>query len=113
MKFSVTASIPSERPDFEATRIIKYDFDGDGIYDQTTKKTEVMYQYGKAGTYTPKAAVFYRDRAGVAFAEPVTIVKSVSPRALYSTFDKTVLVRDITLGDVEEKSVCMDLQACL
>lgn len=111
--FQVTASIPSERPDFEATRIIKYDFDGDGIYDQTTKKTEVSYQYSKAGTYTPKVAVFYRDRAGVAFAEPITVIKSVSPRLLYNTFDKIALVRDISLGDIEEKSICMNLQACL
>jgi len=61
--FLVNASIPSERPDFEATRIIKYDFDGDSIYDQTTKKTEITYTYTKPGTYTPKVAVYYRDRA--------------------------------------------------
>lgn len=105
--------MPSERPDFEATRIIKFDFDGDGIYDQTTKKTEITYQYTKAGTYTPKVGVFYRDRAGVAFAEPVTVIKSVTPRLLYSTFDRTVLVRNISMGDVEEQSICMNLQACL
>ncbi|MDP2670057.1 MAG: hypothetical protein Q8O99_03585 [bacterium] len=73
----------------------------------------MSYQYSKAGTYTPKVAVFYRDRAGVAFAEPITVIKSVSPRLLYNTFDKIALVRDISLGDIEEKSICMNLQACL
>jgi hypothetical protein len=47
VSFTVNASIPSERPDFEATRIIKYDFDGDGIYDQTTKKSQITYVYTK------------------------------------------------------------------
>ena len=65
VEFRVEANIPSERPDFEATRVIKYDFDGDGIYDQTTKKTEVLYSYQKPGTYKPKVAVYYRDRAGI------------------------------------------------
>lgn len=63
LTFRVQTSVPSERPDFEATRIIKYDFDGDGIYDLTTKKTEVTHTYMSPGTYTPKVAVYYRDRA--------------------------------------------------
>jgi hypothetical protein len=44
---TVQATVPSERPDFESNRIIKYDFDGDGIYDQTTKKTQVEHTYIK------------------------------------------------------------------
>ncbi len=110
--FTVHASIPSERPDFEATRIIKYDFDGDGIYDQTTKKTTITHAYVKPWTYTPKVAVYYRDRAWVALSETVTVVKAVTPRLLYAVHDRTVLVRDVTVGDVEEFHVCMDMQLC-
>jgi hypothetical protein len=31
---------------------------------------------------------------------------------LYAVHDRTVLVRDITLGDVEESNVCMDIETC-
>lgn len=110
--FSVKTTIPSDRPDFEATRMIKYDFDGDGIYDQTTKKTEVLYSYQKPGEYKPKAAVYYRDRAGVWFSEKITVVKAVTPRLVYSTHDKLVLVRDLSIGDVEEKTICMNQRNC-
>lgn len=113
VRFRVVTSIPSERPDFEATRVIKFDFDGDGIYDLTTKKTDLTYVYSKPWTYTPKVAVFYRDRAWVWYAESLNIVKAVTPRLLYATKDRTVLVRDVTLGDYEEKTICMDMDRCL
>lgn len=112
VKLTVQATVPSERPDFESNRIIKYDFDGDGIYDQTTKKTEVEHTYIKPWTYSPKVAVYYRDRAWVAFSEKITVIKSVTPRLLYAVHDRGVLVRDVTLGDIEQRTICMDTDAC-
>jgi hypothetical protein len=41
----VISSIISNRSDFEANRIIKYDFDGDGNYDLTTKRSTVKHIY--------------------------------------------------------------------
>ncbi len=112
VKMTVQATVPSERPDFESNRIIKYDFDGDGIYDQTTKKTQVDHTYIKPWTYSPKVAVYFRDRAWVAFSEKITVIKSVTPRLLYAVHDRGVLVRDVTLGDIEQRTICMEDGIC-
>jgi hypothetical protein len=37
----------SQRPDFEAKRTLRYDFDGDGIRDLTTKDTTITHIYTK------------------------------------------------------------------
>lgn len=64
---SVTAesSILSNRTDFEELRYFKYDFDGDGSYDLTSKNSTEKRKYVKSGTYTPKIAVYYRERLGI------------------------------------------------
>ena len=46
--FTTKASILSERPDFDAVRYFKYDFDGDGNYDiLSTKKSTVTHSFSE------------------------------------------------------------------
>jgi hypothetical protein len=58
--FTTEAHILSQKPDFEGTRYFKYDFDGDGNYDLTSKQNTVQYHYEQAGEVFPKVAVYYR-----------------------------------------------------
>lgn len=56
----VRSNVLTNMDDFVANRIIKYDFDGDGTDDLSTKDTKVTYVYEKDGLYTPRAKVTYR-----------------------------------------------------
>lgn len=56
----VKSNVLTNNNDFIANRIIKYDFDGDGIDDLSTKDTKVTYVYEKDGIYTPRVKVTYR-----------------------------------------------------
>jgi hypothetical protein len=67
IEFDVVAKILAERPDFEAGKSIKYDFDGDGEFDiPPTKENSVSYYYTEPGTYTPIVKVLYRGIPGTA-----------------------------------------------
>lgn len=63
---SVKSSVLTNSNDFVANRVIKYDFDGDGIDDLSSKDTDVTYVYEKDGIYTPRVKVTYRGRSGIA-----------------------------------------------
>ena len=69
------ASILSNRPDFAATRYFKFDYDGDGLYDLTTKKNRVTTTYENPGKYRPKVQVIYRGRGSVAWADWIEVQK--------------------------------------
>jgi len=43
--FTTNSKLLSSREDFIGNRIFKYDFDGDGVDDLTTKLDEVTYTY--------------------------------------------------------------------
>ncbi len=58
--FTTKSSILSQRPDFDSTRYFKYDFDGDGEVDLTTKDDVVKYVYQLPGEKKPKVTVYYR-----------------------------------------------------
>jgi len=73
VEFKAVSRIVSDKKDFASARIIKYDFDGDGEYDLTTKKPVVDYVYEKAGKYRPKVKVIYRWYAGIAYWEVVYV----------------------------------------
>lgn len=62
----VKSNVLTNSDDFVANRIIKYDFDGDGTDDLSTKDTKVTYVYEKDGIYTPRVKVTYRGRSGTA-----------------------------------------------
>ncbi len=64
--FTTTTRILSNRPDFTAQRIIRYDFDGDGTWDLTTKDTTVTHTYTKPlQNFQPRVEVSYRKNSVV------------------------------------------------
>lgn len=112
VRFTTTSSILSKKPDFDETKYFKYDFDGDGEYDLTTKQDSVDHYYQKPGTFSPKVAVFYRGRAGIAVSEKITIQKSLKPVILFDSYDRHVLIKDTSYGDIDTRTLCMDIRAC-
>lgn len=73
--FTAQANILSNKSDFVSTRYFKYDFEGDGKMDLTTKQDVVTYAYALPGEYKPKVNVYYRGRAGVGNSEKVVVQK--------------------------------------
>lgn len=98
--------------DFVANRVIKYDFDGDGIDDLSTKDTKVTYIYEKDGIYTPRVKVTYRKRSGTAKGLTINVEKGTKAQFLYATLGKKIIIRDISLGDIVAKTFCLDLKTC-
>ena len=118
VKFSTISKILSDRPDFKANRVFKYDFDGDGIYDLTTKEENVTYQYIKASSnskwYTPKVKVIYKEKVWEALGDAISVKKWLKPQFDYITNDKTIFVKDSSLWITENTKVeyCMDIKNC-
>ncbi|MEF2176130.1 MAG: PKD domain-containing protein [Candidatus Absconditabacteria bacterium] len=110
--FTVNADILSKRPDFKGSRIIKYDFDGDGSYDLTTKKDKVTHTYKEPGKYKPKVKVIYRGYAGIDYSEKIEVKKGLKSMFLYDSIGAKILVRDISFGDIEERNFCLKLPHC-
>lgn len=64
--FTTTTRILSNRPDFSSQRILRYDFDGDGMRDLTTKDTTVKHIYTKPlQNIQPRVEVSYRKNSVV------------------------------------------------
>lgn len=116
--FTVNSRILSNRPDFKANRIIKYDFDGDWTDDLTTKDDIVKFVYTSPSpdgkSFKPKAKVIYREKVGVGYAEPIIVKKWLKPNFLVVSFDKKILIRDTSLGADEKTKFdyCMDKNNC-
>lgn len=106
------AKIGVERSDFASQRRINYDFEWDGVRDMTTKDTKVTYVYKKTGTFSPRVKVTYRGRSGIATAERIDIEKWVKAWFLYATVWKTLIVRDASYGDIENRKFCADAREC-
>lgn len=112
--FDIISRVLSERPDFIQERVIQIDFDGDGEYDLTTKSDRIKYSYIKPSEewYIPKASVLYRGYRGVAKGENIMVKNGLKPRLLFDSADTLTLVRDISIGDIENQTICMDASAC-
>lgn len=108
----VKSSVLTNSADFTANRVIKYDFDGDGIDDLSTKDTKVTYVYEKDGIYTPRVKVTYRGRSGVAKGQSINVEKGTKAQFLYATIGNKIIIRDISLGDIVSKIFCLDLKTC-
>ena len=109
---SVKSNVLTNNNDFVANRVIKYDFDGDGIDDLSTKDTEITYVYEKDGIYTPRAKVTYRGRSGIAKGLSINVDKGTKAQFLYGTIGNKIIIRDISLGDITSKIFCLDLKTC-
>lgn len=112
--FDIISRVLSEKPDFIQERVIQIDFDGDGEYDLTTKTDRIKYIYTKpnAEWYTPKASVLYRWYRGLAKGENIIVKNGLKPRLLFDSADTLTLVRDISIWDIENQSICMDFTNC-
>ena len=112
--FDVVSSIMSDRPDFVQERTIQYDFDGDGEWDLTTKSDHVTYVYTKPNEfgYKPRAAVVYRGYKWVGNGGTIVVKNALKPMLLSDSFDTTAIFRDVSIGDIKSKSICLSLKDC-
>lgn len=113
--FEVISRILSDRTDFIKERTIYYDFDGDGTRDKITKDDKATYTYNKPSPetgYRPRVAVWYRWYKGMANWQNVVVQKWLKPMLLFESFDKTMIMRDISLWDIWSKKICMDIKTC-
>ena len=114
VQFDVVSKIISDRPDFVQERTIQYDFDGDGTRDMTTKSDSVKYVYTKANEfgYKPRAAVLYRWYKWVGNWWTIVVRNGLKPMLLSDSFDKLAIFRDVSIGDIANKTVCLNLADC-
>jgi len=112
--FNVVSKIISDKSDFVKERTIMYDFDGDWERDLTTKKDRVTYVYETANEdgYTPRAAVLYRWYKWIWKWGSIVVKKWLKPRLLFDFFDKYVIFREMSLGEIEKKEICLSLRLC-
>lgn len=112
--FEVSSRILSDRADFVQERVIQYDFDGDGNPDITTKKDKLTYVYTKVNEngFTPIASVLYRWYKGSSNGERIIVKNGLKPILLFTTFDTFALFRDVSIGDIAEQEICLDIQKC-
>lgn len=114
--FDVIAKILSERADFVKERTIQIDFDGDGEIDLTTKDDRIKYIYSKPSPekelYRPVAYVSYRGYKGQGEGNTIQVKNAIKPALIYTNFGKTVIIKDISMGDIIEREVCFDVNEC-
>ncbi|MCX6823805.1 MAG: PKD domain-containing protein [candidate division SR1 bacterium] len=112
--FDVVSKIISDRPDFIRERTIQYDFDGDGTRDLTTKSDHVQHVYTEPNElgYRPRAAVLYRGYKGIGVGGTIVVKNGLKPMLLSDAFEKLVIFRDVSLGTIAEKNICLSIKDC-
>ena len=112
--FDVVSKIISDRPDFVAERTIQYDFDGDGTWDLTTKSDHVTHVYTEPNSfwYRPRAAVLYRGYKWIGIWGTIVIKNGLKPMLLSDTFQKLAIFRDVSLGTIANKNICLSIKDC-
>ena len=114
--FDIISKIISDRSDFEKERTIQIDFDWDWEYDLTTKNDRVKYTYSKASPaespYVPVASVIYRDYRGIWEWEPIVVKTWLRPNLVYTAIGRSVIFKDVSLGNVIEREICLDKEQC-
>lgn len=112
--FDVVSKIISDRPDFIKERTIQYDFDGDGTWDLTTKSDRVKHIFTEPNEfwYRPRAAVLYRWYKWVGVWGTIVVKNGLKPMLLSDAFEKLVIFRDVSLGTITNKDICLSLKEC-
>ncbi len=112
--FTVKSKILSQRKDFEAKKTNKFDFDWDWTIDLITKDDVVKHVYKKPhiNGVIPKVEVVYRWYKWTAFGEKIIVKNWLKPVLLYTTIDKTLLLRDNSIWDITKKTICFDHNLC-
>ena len=112
--FDILSRVLSERSDFVQERVIQIDFNGDGERDLTTKSDRITYAYTQPNEqwFTPRVSVVYRGYRWVAQGETIIVRNMLRPRLLFDSNDTMLLVRDVSLWNIERQSICMDTRKC-
>ncbi len=117
--FNVVSKVLSDREDFVKERTIYYDFDGDDKWDLITKKDRVTYTYPKASPtvspnvwFKPKVQVLYRGNLGVSYGENIIVKDGLKPRLLYTSLGNFAIFRDVSLGPIISRTLCLDKKTC-
>ena len=114
--FDIISKIISDRSDFEKERTIQIDFDWDWEYDLTTKNDRVKYAYTKASPaespYIPTASVIYRDYRGVWEWNAIVVKTWIRPGLIYTAIGRSVIFKDVSLGNIIEREICLDKNQC-
>lgn len=112
--FDVISKIISDRPDFIRERTIQYDFDGDGTRDLTTKSDRVTHIYSDPNEfgYRPRAAVLYRWYKWIGVWGTIVVKNWLKPMLLSDTFEKFAIFRDVSLGNITNKTICLNIKDC-
>lgn len=107
--FTTKARILSNRPDFDAKKTIRYDFDGDGEWDLTTKDNVVKHTYTKKlDAAKPRVEVTYRQNPVVFIGDTITVRQALKPLLEAHIYDKTIYLRDYSLGEINKKEICFN-----
>jgi len=114
VQFDVISKIVSDKPDFVKERTIQYDFDWDWVWDLTTKKDRVthVYEIANEDWYTPRASVIYRWYKWIGKWGSIVVKKWLKPRLLFDVFDKYVIFREMSIGEITEKEICLNMRLC-
>jgi len=112
--FDIVSKIISDRPDFIRERTIQYDFDGDWTRDLTTKSDRVTYVFTEPNEfwYRPRAAVLYRGYKWVGVWGTIVVKNWLKPMLLSDTFEKLSIFRDVSLGTIANKTICLNIKEC-
>lgn len=115
--FEVIAKTVSNRPDFDAKKTIK--FYPKSIQDPTNfltiKDNTFVYVYEEANEdagFVPKVEVTYRRETTNAAGDTIYVKEWLKPIVLYTTNDKTLLVRDDSIGKIATREFCFDVREC-
>jgi len=115
--FTTNSRLLSSRDDFIGNRVFKYDFDGDGVDDLTTKMEEVTHTYTNPSPeewFKPKVKVLYRGKVGVWHGDSVVVQRWIRPNFIYQTVGKKVMITDLTLWTDKDSTIvyCMNMRFC-
>lgn len=109
LKTSSTNIIVSEKIDFKATvkNIIqtditekaeyKWDYDGDGFYDETTTTSAVSHTYDKPGSYNMKVKATYKGISNTKY-QIINVKNNLKPNFEYMAIGKRFVFVNTTIG---------------
>ena len=114
--FDIIAKILSDRSDFVKERTIQLDFDGDGVWDMTTKNDRVKWVYTKPSPkdkpYRPIAQVTYRNMPWKWEWAEIVVRNWIRPALIYWGLGTTILFKDVSIGNLIEREICRDTREC-
>ncbi len=111
--FLLNSEILSNKSDFIQERYYKIDLDWDNIYDTPPIKDDsYSYIYEQPGKYRPKIKVVYRWSVGTDVLWEIDVRQWVKAQFVTDAADKTVLMRNISIWDIDTQILCADIKNC-